>query len=145
MLALIGDSFGAAAAFDVSTLFVHDAERQARLERGPALRPGHASAPLRRVLREMVDTLEQPQSIERLAHAAHLSTRTLNRLFASELGMPPGRYYRLLRLSRARELAAGRELTQQQIAVRCGFASAASLAKAYSAQFGHPLGRPRGR
>ena len=66
----------------------------------------------------------------------NLSDRTLNRLFQKELGMTPGTYYRLFRLQTARHLAEETTLSQEQIALRCGFSSGVSLARAFGAAFG---------
>lgn len=143
MLAVIGERFGPVQAFDVSTMFVHDAERQSSGGRGPNRLSGKGSEPLRRVLNQMIKTIESPVSLAALAKEAGLTTRTLNRLFLTELGMPPGRYYQFLRLSRARDLAANTDLNQQEIAMRCGFSSAAALGKAFTRNFGHSIGKTR--
>lgn len=143
ILAFISDRFGPAQAFDVSTMFVHDAVRQSSSGRGPSRLSGKGSEPLRRVLNHMIETIETPVSLKALAGKANLTTRTLNRLFLAELGMPPGRYYQFLRLSRARDLAANTDLNQREIALRSGFSSAAALGKAFTGQFGYSIGKTR--
>lgn len=143
MLAFIGEFFGPAQAFDVSTMFVHDAERQSSGGRGPSRLSGKGSDALRRVLNHMIETLETPISLGTLATNANLTLRTLNRLFLAELGIAPGRYYQFLRLSRARELAANTDLSQREIALRCGYSDAAALGKAFTRHFGHSVGKSR--
>lgn len=143
MLAFIGERFGPARAFDVSTMFVYDAERQSSAGRGPSRLSGRGSDALRRVLNHMIETIETPVSLDALAERANLTSRTLNRLFLAELGMPPGRYYQFLRLSRARDLAANTDLNQREIALRCGFSDAAALGKAFTRHFGYSLGKAR--
>lgn len=143
MLAFVAERFGPAQAFDVSTMFVHDAERQSSGGRGPSRLSGKGSEPLRRVLNHMIETIETPVSLEALAAKANLTPRTLNRLFLAELGMPPGRYYQFLRLSRARDLAANTDLGQREIALRCGFSDAAALGKAFTRHFGYSIGKTR--
>lgn len=144
VLAFISERFGPALAFDVSTMFVHDAVRQSSGGRGPSRLSGKGSESIRRILNHMIETLETPQSLAELAGKANLTTRTLNRLFLAELGVPPGRYYQFLRLSRARDLAASTDLNQQQIALRSGFSSAAALGKAFTNHFGYSIGKARG-
>lgn len=143
MLAVIGDRFGPATAFDVSTMFVHDAERQSSAGRGPSRLSGKGSNAVRRVLNHMIETLDTPVSLAALGKRANLTPRTLNRLFLSELGMAPGRYYQFLRLSRARDLAVNTNLTQREIALRCGFSGAAALGKAFTRHFGYSIGKTR--
>lgn len=143
MLAFISERFGPALAFDVSTMFVHDAVRQSSRGRGPSRLSGKGSEQLRRVLNHMIETIESPLALAALAAKANMTTRTLNRLFLAELGLPPGRYYQFLRLSRARDLAANTDLDQREIALRCGFSSAAALGKAFTHQFGYSIGKAR--
>lgn len=144
MLAFIAERFGPAQAFDVSTMFVHDAVRQNSGGRGPSRLLGKGSEPLRRVLNHMIETIEAPVPLAALAARANMTTRTLNRLFLAELGMAPGRYYQFLRLSRARDLAANTDLDQREIALRCGYSGAAALGKAFTGHFGHSIGKARG-
>ena len=143
LLALISERFGQAVAHDVSTMFVHDAERQSTVGRGPSRLAGKGSDTLRRVLSHMVETIETPVSLDTLAATTNLTPRTLNRLFLAELGMPPGRYYQFLRLSRARDLAANTDLGQRDIALRCGFSDAVALGKAFTRHFGYSIGKTR--
>ena len=64
--------------------------------------------------------------------------RTLDRLCRRELGTSAGAYYRALRLTRAQNLLVETGLPLRDIALRCGFASASTLSRAYSQQFGRP-------
>lgn len=144
ILHYIQTSHGPAAAFDVSTMFLHDAARQREMQRGPALLGGRGSAQLRGVLNLMAGHVEQPLPLERLAREAGLSERSLNRLFRRELQMSPGRYYRLLRLARARDLAVETDLTLPHIALRAGFETVPSLCRAFRSAFGYSIGKARG-
>ncbi|OAB55579.1 hypothetical protein AY600_13570 [Phormidium willei BDU 130791] len=142
-LSFIKDSFGPAVAFDASSLFLHDAERQRKFGRGPNHLQSRGSAKLHSLVNMMVDTIEAPVPLDQLAARANLSLRTLHRLFVKEIGMTPGRYYQLLRLSRARDLATSTELDLREIALRSGFADASSLGKAFKAAFGASLSKTR--
>jgi transcriptional regulator GlxA family with amidase domain len=143
MLQLIGGRFGPASAFDVSTLFLHDAARQEATSRGPARLSGKSSTKLSAILRDIATHIETPLPLNELAKRSGLATRSLYRLFLTELGMPPGQYYQLLRLSRARELAVETDLNLSEIAMRCGFSSASSLSKSFRKAFGYPIGKTR--
>ncbi|WP_424924049.1 GlxA family transcriptional regulator [Aquipseudomonas alcaligenes] len=56
------------------------------------------------LLEWMAQNLAADLSLEALAQRAHLSSRSLSRLFVQELGMGPGRYVEQLRLDAARGL-----------------------------------------
>ncbi|WP_299843563.1 helix-turn-helix domain-containing protein [uncultured Paracoccus sp.] len=143
ILHFIQSRYGPTAAFDVSTMFLHDASRQREMQRGPALLGGRGSDALRAVLNLMAGHVESPLPLDRLARQAGLSERSLNRLFRHELQMAPGRYYRLLRLSRARDLAVETDLSLQEIALRAGFETVPSLCRAFKQAFGYSIGKVR--
>lgn len=142
-LKLIEDRFGAAMAFDVSTLFIHDAARQHDTGRGAGRFETTAPVALRKAVSLMVDNIETPLSLGQLAQKCGVSERSLTRLFTSELSMSPGKYYQSLRLARARDLAASGRIPLSEVALRTGFASGATLSRAFSAQFGQTLSQAR--
>lgn len=94
-------------------------------------------------LNVMAAHIEQPLTTFQLAARVAVSERTLNRLFQRELGMTAGKYYRFFRLQTARHLAGETSLSQDQIAMRCGFSSGAALARSFQSSFGIPLSRCR--
>lgn len=145
MLTLVEERYGRAMALDVSMMFVHDSAAVVELMRRRGGFTGKGSRRLRLVLSRMAETIEDPLSLEQLAALAMLSSRTLSRLFHDEVGMAPGQYYQLLRLSRARDLVEHSDLTLTDIAFRCGFSNASALGKAFSKRFGGPIGRARSR
>ncbi len=140
MLAFIADQFGQANAFIASTMFLHDADRpnaQGRLRH----LTGKGTARLRQIISLMVDTIEDPLPLPALASRCGLSPSKLDRMFRAEVGMPPGRYFQMLRLSRAQELASTTDLALRDIALRCGYADAPALGKAFRRAHGHSLRR----
>ena len=142
ILLFIDEYYGPAVAMDASAMFLHDSSRQAERAEQTASLPalgGRGSGRLRKLLSLMADTLEDPLPLCELAGFAKMSERSLARLFNSELGVPPGRYYQTLRLARARDLAAHSDLALDEIALRCGFSSASGLRKAHRKQYGTPL------
>lgn len=144
MLALISEHFGNANAFIASTLFLHDAERQQMSGRGANRLEGKGTAQLRQIINLMVETIETPLKLEAIAQKSGLTRRTLDRMFQGELSMSPGRYYQLLRLTHARELATSTEYDLDAIALRCGYSNASALGKAFKQAFGHPIRKSRG-
>ena len=136
MLDLIHQLFGSAAAFDASTMFVYDPAIQNEMNRGAMRFREKGSPKVLAALNVMADNIETPLSTFDLADRVSLSERTLNRLFMRELGITPGKYYKLIRLQRARYLAEETHLSAEQIALRCGFSSASSLSRSFQNTFG---------
>ncbi|MDQ0562671.1 transcriptional regulator GlxA family with amidase domain [Rhizobium mesoamericanum] len=144
MLKLIGDHGGGALAFDVSNMFVYDARLRVPDERGARSLSLATRVPqLLKAVAHMRAHVESPLSLEAISHAAATSPRTLARLFQRELGMGPGHYYQSIRLDVARSLAEETSLAAHEIAARTGFASAASLSRAFSGHFGSTLRETR--
>ncbi|WP_347313490.1 GlxA family transcriptional regulator [Defluviimonas sp. SAOS-178_SWC] len=141
-LDLIGAKGGDALRFDVANMF----DREHREDDGqttPDLpdRMTSYSLPdaLRRAIRAMRETAEQPVPLSEIAERAALSLRSMDRLFDRHLGLSSGKYYRQIRLSHARALATETSLSLAEIASRSGFASPATLARAYRARFGETV------
>ncbi|AUH33049.1 GlxA family transcriptional regulator [Paracoccus tegillarcae] len=139
MLDLIKDLFGAAAAFNASTMFLYDAERQNAIRRGAGQLAGNAPRALLAALDVMSANIESPLSTGEVASRSLISERTLHRVFHQELKMSPGKYYQMLRLQRAQHLALETRLPLEQIALRCGFSSAPSLSRAIRNEYGSPI------
>jgi len=145
VLNLIRAQHGYGLALDVASAFIYDQER---LPSDPQRivsvgRLSWQEPRLARAIRLMEDHLEQPLGVARIAARLGLGVRTLERLFAGHLGITPGRYYRLLRLNAARRLLAHSDRSITEVAVRCGFASGSSLARALRSAFGRPPGALR--
>ena len=139
MLDLIRNEVGDALAFDVSNMFIYDVESNFSLRRGARSQSFTRVPRLEQAITEMRRSAEQPVAIERIAEATAISPRTLDRLFHRELGISPGRYYQMIRLNLARSLAEETELSVTEIAMRTGFASAATLSRAFSQHFGRTI------
>ncbi|KGJ06084.1 transcriptional regulator, AraC family with amidase-like domain [Paracoccus halophilus] len=99
---------------------------------------------LAQVVARMEANIEEPVSPARLASEAGMSPRQLERLFARYLGRSPKRYYMEIRLERARNLLMQTEMSVMEIALACGFASAAHFSKCYRATYGSTPYRQRG-
>lgn len=81
--------------------------------------------------------IEAPLSLHHLSRAIGLSVRQLERLFQAELKTTPVRYYRNLRLERARVLIRQTSMKLPEIAFATGFGSASYFAKNYREKFGY--------
>lgn len=136
MLKLIRDAGGDALAFDVSNLFVYDVEGNYSRDRGARSGAVTSLPQIERAVTAMRASVEEPLALVEIADIAGVSPRTLDRLFHRELGLPPGRYYQMIRLNLARALAEETDLPVSEIATRSGFVSAATLSRAFSGNFG---------
>jgi AraC family transcriptional regulator, glycine betaine-responsive activator len=145
MIHFIALDFGRDLAARVADQMLHHSARQAAEPQRLALseRTGLRHPRLLDVIAAMEANLENPLSLGELADGAGMSLRQLERLFAAQLQIKPGRYYRSLRLQRARQLVQQTGLSMMQVAVATGFSSATHFAKAYRLVHGQPPRRDR--
>ena len=102
--------------------------------------PSGATTPttVRAAIQFMEDHLEDVVPMHAIAAHAGISQRRLERLFRRFIGRTPARYYRDVRLDRARGLATQTDLPLREIALACGFASPEHFSRAYRKRFGAP-------
>jgi transcriptional regulator GlxA family with amidase domain len=138
MLALIGAAQGRPLARAVAEWFLHtrpragdEPQRMGLPERYDTNHPSLLAA-----LEQMERAIEDPLPREALATSAGLSVRQLERLFRGQLGLTIGAHYLGLRLDHARRLLRQTSLSVLQVAMACGFVSAAHFSRAYAARFG---------
>ncbi|WP_158091272.1 GlxA family transcriptional regulator [Thalassospira mesophila] len=144
MLHLLAEKFGPAMAFNVANLFVYDAERQYDSGRGANILKRRSDTPgFLAAIDVMMAHIEDPVSLATIAKRASLSLRSLDRLFQRELAMSPGKYYQMIRLARAHDMATQTGLSVAQIALQTGFASTATLSRAFRAQYGTQISKLR--
>ncbi|WP_294927817.1 helix-turn-helix domain-containing protein [uncultured Paracoccus sp.] len=143
ILAFIAERFGQANAFAASNMFLHDAGPGKPAPAMPGL-PRKGTARLRQAMNLMAETVETPLPLAEIALRCGVSASKLDRLFRAEAGMAPGRYFQMLRLSQARELASATGLGLREIALRCGYSSAAALSKAHRRAYGQPIRQSTG-
>ncbi|MBP0609392.1 MULTISPECIES: helix-turn-helix domain-containing protein [Burkholderia] len=98
---------------------------------------------LDRVLDAIDRQFHEPLRIDALAAVAHLSERTLQRLFARHLGESVGRYVQRLRLAHACRHLAGTDWPIATVAARCGIANAANFNRQFLAAHGMTPGAYR--
>jgi AraC family carnitine catabolism transcriptional activator len=147
MLHLIRLRHGHQLAAAVSEQFIHAAirEPQESQRMDPSRRQGVIRPGLGRAIEMMENHLEELVGLDELCDAAELSRRQLERLFQRHFRVSPQRYYLDLRLQRARALLRYTDLSVVEIAVACGFGSAAHFSRSYRAWAGNPptADRPR--
>ncbi|WP_189639932.1 GlxA family transcriptional regulator [Paramylibacter ulvae] len=129
-LALISKLNGEALKLDVATLFMHDTPS----EFGRSLVIHRAI--VRNAVHIMREHLETPITIAQIAHALGCHEKHLQREFVADLGAPPGKIYRYIRLSAARDLVVSTQLAVSEIAVRVGYENASAMARAFKSRFG---------
>ena len=97
----------------------------------PKERQGIADPRLARALSVMEGHLEELLGMDEISKAVGVSRRQLERMFHRHFRMTPVRYYLELRLQRARALLQYSDLAIVEIAVACGFGSAAHFSRTY--------------
>ena len=147
MLHMVAQQHGRKLAAMVSEQCILDRIRGAgdRQRMPPGLRLGIYHAKLIGAIQLMESNLEEPLSQEEIASHAGLSRRQLERLFLKHLRRTPTRYYRELRLERARSLLYQTDLAVIDVAVACGFVSASHFSRCYRQVYGITPGEERSR
>ena len=135
MLHLIRLRHGHKLAAAVSEQFIHAKirEPQERQRMGADVREGLTKPGFARAMELMETHLEEVLDIGALCDAAGISRRQLERVFNRHFRVSPQRYYLDLRLQRAKSLLAYTDLPVVEIAVACGFGSAAHFSRSYTA------------
>jgi transcriptional regulator GlxA family with amidase domain len=85
----------------------------------------------------LIENLEAPPSLGRLAEQVGASSRNLSRRFRQSLSLSMGEYLRELRLERARSLLREEGSKVEDVARACGFNGSRQLRNLYRGRFGH--------
>jgi transcriptional regulator GlxA family with amidase domain len=127
-LHLVRLDYGSAVAADSARLAVMPLERAGGqsqfIVNEPPTADGASLAPL---LEWLESHLDEPFSLDDLAHRAGLSVRTLSRRFREQTGSPPLKWLLRARIRQAQSLLETSSASVEQIATRVGFGSATSL------------------
>jgi transcriptional regulator GlxA family with amidase domain len=145
MHAIIAEEHGKVFATQVSDWYLH---REVALASSPqraslTQRYGIHRQDIIYALELMESNIATPLDRAAIASRIGLSTRQIDRLFASLLGSSFADHYRTIRLERARNLLLQSTLPITEVALACGFANASHFSRAYSAMFGTPPRRDR--
>ncbi|NPD14617.1 GlxA family transcriptional regulator [Xinfangfangia sp. D13-10-4-6] len=141
MLRLIDQQLGPEAMTEVACWFQHPFVRGEDVgQKTPALRSDRTEdmlpAPVARAIRLFAEHIEDPIQIAEVAEAVDLSSRQFDRSFKRSTGQSPLKYYRLLRLKKARQMALYSNDTITEIALAVGYTSTTPLVRHYQQAFG---------
>ena len=112
-----------------------------RRDMSAALPGGYADVSLserlfRDACRTMQTTVENPLTLEELAHDLGTSPRQLNRAFNERVGVAPMQFYLLERLLVARQIMLQTRLPLSHVAFATGFHSQSAFSRAFRQMFG---------
>ncbi|WP_298015479.1 GlxA family transcriptional regulator [uncultured Castellaniella sp.] len=139
MMHLIGQRHGYRLATAVAEQCIHPEIRKSQASQRLSLRNRlnvnnpHLLAAIECMELHLEDTLSGAQ----LASQVGLSVRQLNRLFRSNLSVPPGDFYMNLRLERARALLEQTSMPVAEVSLACGFARTSHFIRRFRERFGH--------
>ncbi|MGE0280983.1 MAG: GlxA family transcriptional regulator [Rhizobiaceae bacterium] len=133
MLKLIGDDFDDSLVNRICEQVLTDRVRSPSDRQRLPLRArlGVQNSKVLTIIELMEANLSEPLSLLDIADHVGLSRRQIERLFRTEMGRSPARYYLEIRLDRARHLLIQSSLPVVEVAVACGFVSASHFSKCY--------------
>lgn len=141
MLRLIEERLGRQCMTEVACWFQHpfvrdeDASQKVPVAR-TAGTADRLTPPIREAIRLFESHVEDPLRIPDVAAAVDMSGRHFERLFKRETGQSPLRYYRHLRLSKARQRVLYSNDPLREIAASVGYPTPAPMARHYQELFG---------
>jgi len=146
MLKLIGDDFDDNLVNRVCEQVLTDRVRSPTDRQRLPLRArlGVQNSKVLSIIELMEANLAEPLSLIEIADQVDLSRRQIERLFRTEMGRSPARYYLEIRLDRARHLLLQSSMPVVEVAVACGFVSASHFSKCYRDFFGRTPRKERG-
>ena len=140
MHALVAEHHGSDLARRVSDWFMHtDIRPSGGPQRsGRAARYKTTDVPVLSAIEAMENHVADPLELRQLAAIAGISPRQLNRLFRVKIGQSTMRFYRHLRLEKARNLLTNSSLRITAIALATGFANSGHFSTAFLQRYGAP-------
>ena len=141
MLHIIEERLGRHCMTEVACWFQHpfvrdeDASQKVPVARTAAT-ADRLTPPIREAIRLFESHVEDPLRIPDVAAAVDMSGRHFERLFKRETGQSPLRYYRHLRLSKARQRVLYSNDSVSDIAASVGYPTPAPMARHYQELFG---------
>lgn len=144
---LIGLRHGPKVAFEVARYLVIYLRRSGDFEQESVYLQyrNHLDDVVHRAQSILIEKLDRPPSLDRLAEQVGASARNLSRRFRRSLGLSVGEYLQELRLERARTLLREEGSKVDDVAAACGFSGPRQLRNVYKARFGRsPRGRVQG-
>lgn len=126
---LIAQNNGQAMKLDVAALLMHDTGI------GHSIGISCGNDSVQKAIALMRENLEHVLPLAEIARRTGVHEKHLQRLFWADLGAPPGKIYRHIRLSMARHLLTGSNLKLSEIALRTGYENTSCLARAFKSRF----------
>jgi transcriptional regulator GlxA family with amidase domain len=141
MLHLIQQELGAGIMTEVACWFQHPFVRgEEVVQKTPAPSADRTEdmlpPPVAQAIRLFAEHVEDPIQIGRVAEVVDVSARQLERSFKRSTGQSPLKYYRLLRMKKARQMALYSNDSITEIALAVGYASTTPLVRHYVQTFG---------
>lgn len=140
MLSLIGEDFDEELVNRVCEQALTDRVRNPHDRQRLPLRArlGVQNAKVLSIIEFMEANITEPLSLVEIAEYVGLSRRQIERLFQSQMGRSPARYYLEVRLDRARHLLVQSSIPVVDVAIASGFVSASHFSKCYREMYGKP-------
>ena len=138
MLYLIERDHGPTLSRSVANWYQIDRIRNAAIHQRPGQldRLENLPSPLQTAIELMMANIEAPLKMDEIAALAGLQLRRMERMFKSNIDTSPARFYRGLRLEKARDLLVHTNLSTLEIGVQTGFSSSSHFAMAYHKHYG---------
>lgn len=89
-----------------------------------------------KIIQMMQDDVRGELSLAEFAHSVNLSVWRLCHIFKSDVGMPPIRYLRLLRMERAKDLLESSFLSVKEIAFQVGLNDESHFVRDFKSTYG---------
>jgi transcriptional regulator GlxA family with amidase domain len=136
---LIGLRFGQKLAFRVAQYLVIYIRRSGNFEQESVYlqHRNHLDDLVHKAQTILIEDLDAPPSLGRLAEKVGASPRNLSRRFRQSVGLSIGEYLKGLRLERARSLLQETGSKVEDVAKACGFNGSRQLRNLYHGRFGH--------
>jgi len=133
VLHLIHEDYGRPLMEWVAEQMVYTAPREQNQSQRLSIqgRLGLRNRKLAQAIRIMRSNVEDPLKLTELAGLVGVSNRQLERLFETVLNTTPSKYYREIRLEKARYLLRQTDMSITEISVLCGFSSPTLFSRAY--------------
>lgn len=141
MLSLIEEDMGPEVMTEVACWFQHPVVRGPDvIQRQPGWRADRTQDTLpvaiARAIGAMGTHIADPLTIADLADRVGLSARQFDRTFRAATGQAPLRYYRMVRMKKARQLVQFSDAPLSEVAEAVGYATTGPLTRHYAAEFG---------
>lgn len=138
MFAIIASHHGTEFAHKISDWFIHtsirthDAPQRVGLDQQYNIQ----NPTLLSAIALMLSHIADPLDLKQIAHLANISPRQLQRLFQQKGGKSFSRFYRDIRLEKAKELLTQSPVSISDIAIATGFANFSHFSRVYKDYFG---------